>query len=146
MKRIYIVLIIAAVLITVSMYAVYYYIINNISYKFTGFGISAENLGQITDKINLDVLLTNNSNLPFTVSNFNLKVVNSRGDKIGSIETIRRITVPPNGINNLKVEVRQIDETQLATDLLKGEITSYRIRVSGLLGGFLPVTYSARAI
>ncbi len=144
MKRIYAVLIIVIVLALVISYSVYYYIVNNITYKFTGFGISQENIGQITDKIELDVLLTNNSNLSFSVSNFNLKIVNNQGNKIGSIETIRSIKIPANGSNNLKVEVRNIDEMQLATDLLKGEVTDYRIKVSGLLAGFLPIAYSAR--
>lgn len=144
MKRIYAVLIIVIVLALVISYSVYYYIVNNITYKFTGFGISQENIGQITDKIELDVLLTNNSNLSFSVSNFNLKIVNDQGNKIGSIETIRSIKIPANGSNNLKVEVRNIDEMQLATDLLKGEVTDYRIKVSGLLAGFLPIAYSAR--
>ena len=146
MKKLYIILIVVLVVSIIVTYSIYYYIVNNIDYKFTGFGLSAETVGQFTDKVELTVDLTNRSNLSFSMTNFNLKVKNSQGNTVGSIETIRSIKVPAHGSNKLIVEVRNIDEAQLVSDALAGDIPNYRIIVSGLLGGFLPIRYSADAI
>ncbi len=127
-------------------YGVYFYIVSNLDWKFSGFGVSAENFGSIADKLNAEIKLINNSSFGLKITNFNLKVNNGLGTEVGSIETIRKVSVPARASNEILVEIRNINEAQILKDFTAGVTNQYTYTVSGMLGGFLPIRYKGQAI
>lgn len=146
-------LIVLLIVVVVS-YSLYFYIYQNISWKLTGLDLQEKDVvpqegvegllskSTIADKITVNLEVKNNSNLPFSLSNLKLKIINGSGNEVGKIVKIRKVTVPPNSTQMIDIAVDNINEMALLSDVLSGGLSRYRYKVSGAMAGILPFAYS----
>lgn len=156
-KTVKIIIILVAIAV-ISLYTYFYYIYTNIEWKLSGFdfdenSFSKEEAGDgfldkanIIDKLGVKLNIQNNSSFAFSLTNFKLKVKNLERQEIGKIETIRRVSVPAKMMSEIEIQIDNVNELALLSDVLSGKLKGYKYTVSGLLGGFLPFRYTSKIL
>ena len=145
------------ILLVVAMYGTFYYVYQNLTWNFSGFDFTQEALtgntsgmasemASIVDKIRVSLAINNGSSVPLKITKIKLSVKDMDGKLVGAIVPIRSIKIPANGSNILDIDIENINEMAILSDLLAGKVAGYKYTVSGFLGGMLPIRYTDSVI